>query len=149
MRSGSFMNYTVAYPSQPEIDWTNKIAEELFGTEDDETQAKPTLENELKLISVEKNNFICLKNKEGIIAWSVVLPTSKENMEKFLKKEIDEKELFQISFGTQSFETLYLTAVVVLPEYRRMGLGSSLLKKQIEYFKNTYGINDFYAMLLT
>ena len=123
----------ISFPNQSEIEETNKIAEELFGTEKDETQAKPTLENALELISIEKNNFICLKDGDKIIAWSVVLPTSKESMEHFLKGKINERELFDISVPNPSFEALYLTAVIVLPQYRKKGIGSSLIKKQIEY----------------
>ncbi len=139
----------ISFPSLSDIKKTNKIAKKMFGTETDETQAKPTLKNALKLISIEKNNFICFKNNDEIIAWSVVLPTSKEAMKHFLEGNINERELFDISLSHLFFEALYLTAVIVLPEYQKKGIGSFLMKKQIKYFKEKYGINRFYALALT
>lgn len=109
----------ISFPKISDIKKTNKIAKNLFGTETDETQAKPTLKTALKIISIEKNNFVCLKDNNKIIAWSVVLPTSKESMKRFLKKEINERELFKISMSQSFFEALYLTAVIVLPKYRK------------------------------
>lgn len=67
----------------------------------------------------------------------------------FLEGKINEKELFDISLSRPFFEALYLTAIIVLPEYRKKGIGSSLMKKQIEYFKEKYGINSFYTLTLT
>ncbi len=139
----------ISFPSILDIQKTNRIAKELFGTEKDDTQAKPTQETALKLISIEKYNFICYKNNDEVIAWSVVLPTSKESMHDFLEGKINERDLFTTSLSKPAFETLYLTAVIVLPKYRRNGIGSSLMKKQIEYFKEKYKIDDFYALTLT
>ena len=143
------MKGKISFPNISDIKKTNRIAERLFGTKEDKTQAKPTLKNALKLISIEKNNFICLKDGDKIIAWSVVLPTSIKAMKRFLERKINERELFAISMSQPFFETLYLTAVIVLPEYRKKGIGSSLMKKQIVYFKKKYGIGDFYALTLT
>ena len=143
------MERKIVYPQSSEIEETNKMAAVLFGTDEDKTQAQPTLENALRLIALEKNNFICLKEGGKIIAWSVVMPTSQKEMERFLKEEINEKELFEISIEHPSFEALYLMAVIVLPEYRKQGIGSSLMKQQIEYFKGKYGIEKLYAFVLT
>ncbi len=143
------MKGKISFPNISDIEKTNKIAEKLFGIKEDETQVKPTLESALKLISIEKNNFICLKDNDKIIAWSVVLPTSIKAMKRFLKEKINERELFDISMSQPFFEALYLTAVIVSPKYRKKGIGSSLIKKQIDYFKKKYGISDFYALILT
>ena len=129
------MKGKISFPNISDIEKTNKIAEKLFGIKEDETQVKPTLESALKLISIEKNNFICLKDNDKIIAWSVVLPTSIKAMKRFLKEKINERELFDISMSQPFFEALYLTAVIVSPKYRKKGIGSSLIKKQIDYFK--------------
>ena len=143
------MKGKISFPNISDIEKTNKIAEKLFGIKEDETQVKPTLESALKLISIEKNNFICLKDNDKIIAWSVVLPTSIKAMKRFLKEKINERELFDISMSQPFFEALYLTAVIVSPKYRKKGISSSLIKKQIDYFKKKYGISDFYALILT
>ena len=113
------MKGKISFPNISDIEKTNKIAEKLFGIKEDETQVKPTLESALKLISIEKNNFICLKDNDKIIAWSVVLPTSIKAMKRFLKEKINERELFDISMSQPFFEALYLTAVIVSPKYRK------------------------------
>ena len=43
----------ISFPSILDIQKTNRIAKELFGTEKDDTQAKPTQETALKLISIK------------------------------------------------------------------------------------------------
>ncbi|MDD3663456.1 MAG: GNAT family N-acetyltransferase, partial [Candidatus Pacebacteria bacterium] len=121
----------------------------LFGTEDDPDQAQPTLHNALSLINLEKNNFLCIKDENKVIAWSVVLPTSIKNMTSFLSNRMTEKDLFLDSINNPKFESLYLMSVIVLPEYRKKGLGSKLLTQQINYFKNNFSINNFYAMILS
>jgi predicted GNAT family acetyltransferase len=143
------MKREVVYPSLAEIEETNKIAARLFGTDLDETQAQPTLENALALISLEKENFICLKEDNKIIGWSVVLPTSRAEMTRFLNRGINEKELFSIAVTQKSFEALYLMAVIVLPEFRGQGVAQSLMKSQITHFREKYSINDFYSLILT
>lgn len=77
----------ISFPSLSDIKKTNKIAKNLFEIEKDETQVKPTIKTALKLISIDKNNFICFKNNDEIIAWSVVLPTSKEAMKHFFGRK--------------------------------------------------------------
>lgn len=142
------MKGEIVYPSISEIEGTNRAAVHLFGTDVDEDQAQPTLENALALIGLDKNTFICLKDEGKIVAWSVVLPTSREDMNDFLSGKITERELFDRSVSSPSYEALYLTAVVVLPEHRKQGIGLRLMKHQIEYFRQKYGIADFYAYTL-
>jgi len=78
----------IKYPNDSDIHQTNLVELELFGTENDPDQATPTMENAKLLIDLNKNNFICIKDKNKVIAWSVVLPTSTENKDKFLSKQI-------------------------------------------------------------
>jgi hypothetical protein len=139
----------IIYPDENDIVTTNKVAVELFGTDDDPDQAQPTLHNALSLINLEKNNFLCIKDENKVIAWSVVLPTSIKNMTSFLSNRMTEKDLFLDSINNPKFESLYLMSVIVLPEYRKKGLGSKLLTQQINYFKNNFSINNFYAMILS
>lgn len=143
------MSTKFTYPNRHDIEKISEVATELFGTDEDETQAQPTVENTLKLILVEKHDFICLKNAGNLVAWSAVLPTSKELMEQFLNRTINERELFDLAVAQPCFECLYLVAAIVLPKWRRRGIGTSLMKAQIEYFKNKYKINIFYALILT
>src|SRR3989338_10686382 len=98
----------ISYPTIEDSAQMNVVAEEIFGAEEDTTQTKPTIENALKLIAIDKNNFVCVKDGEKIIAWTVTLPTSKQNMNEFLDGKITERELSERSKKNHSFETLYL-----------------------------------------
>jgi len=141
------MDYKIKYPANKDIEKMNRIALELFGPGGD-SMVEPNLENAEKLISLEKNNLICFKENNQPISWALVLPTSREKAERFLKKEITELELFNRSVEKPLFESLYLFSVVTLPDYRKRGLSSRLVKYQIEYFRNKYKIKDFYAWAL-
>jgi hypothetical protein len=140
------MNHQIIHPTQSNIKKMCVIAEEIFGAEEDNTQTKPTVENTLSLIAIEKNNLVCIKDGEEIVAWTVVLPTSKENMDNFLAGKITEKELSIESKKNPLFEALYLMAAITLPTYQRKGLAFDLIKYQIEYFKDKYNIQNFYSL---
>lgn len=142
------MKYKIKYPTEKDVEKMNKIAVEFFGTED-KTMVDPTTENAKKMIVLEKNTFVYYKKDDEPISWSLVLPTSKENARQFLAEEITERELFDKSAENPSFESLYLFAAVTVPNYRKKGLGSSLMKYQIDYFKKKYQIKDFYAWTLS
>jgi len=143
------MNPEFAYPSEEEIVEMSALAEKLFGTDTDPTQAEPTLGNSLRLIEIDKNTCIYKKVDGKIAGWSVVLPTSLSDKEAFVKGDMTEKVLFEKSIATPSFESLYLMAVVVLPEFRNQGLATRLMCAQIEYFKDRYGIADYSALALS
>jgi len=138
------MKYEIIYPTEEDINKMDRIAVRLFG-EADTNMAEPNIENARKLISLEKNNSICFKDGDDPIAWSAVLPTSKKDMVDFLDRKLSERDLFEKSIASPSFEALYLFVVVVMPDYRKQGLGISLIKHQIKYFQDKYNIKDFYA----
>lgn len=140
----------ILFPDDAEIIRHCTLAEKLFGTDTDPDQAQPTLNNVKRLIAVDPYTYIYTENKLETMGWSVVLPTTKENMDSFFAEKITEKELFDI--GTTkpySFEVLYLTAAVTLPEFQNKGIASYLMKSQIHYFTKKYGTKDFFAYILT
>jgi len=55
----------ILFPDITDIEKTNKIATDLFGIEEDKTQVKPTLETALKLISIDKYNFVSRKETKS------------------------------------------------------------------------------------
>ena len=140
------MNFKVTYPAPSDIEKMCLIAEKIFSAEADTTQTKPTVENTLDLISIEKNTLVCIKENGEVVAWTVVLPTSKNNMNRFLSGEITERELSFESKKDPSFEALYLMAGITLPLYRKRGLSLQLITYQIDYFKHKYNMRDFYSL---
>lgn len=138
------MKYKIHYPNEDEIKWMNNWANKFFG-EADNIMVEPTLDNALKTVNLDKNTYVCFKNGSDVIGWSLVLPASKNAMKKFLKEELTEKELFLDTLENKKFETLYVFAAIVMPEYRNKGLAKELLSYQIKYFKSEYEITDFFA----
>jgi ribosomal protein S18 acetylase RimI-like enzyme len=142
------MEFTIQYPTREDFLKMNEQALKEFGIPD-ENMVAPTLENDLSVQGLEKNNFICYKENGIPIAWSLVLPTSKEIKDKFLKEEINERQLFEVSIKNPSFESLYLFVVIVLPEYRQKGLAKELMSYQVKYFQDKYKITDFFAWIFS
>lgn len=139
-----YMNYQIKYPTLENLIRMEKVAIEVFGVPDRDMVA-PSPENDLKLIDIDKNTFVCFKENDEPIAWSLVMPTSRINSDKFLSEKINEKAIFEDSTKNHSFESLYLFVAIVIPEHRRRGLATELMSYQIKYFKEKYNIKDFYA----
>ena len=71
-------------------------------------------------------------NENGPVVWILLIPTTKDLMQKFLKKEISEKELFYLTPIGIKYEALYLCSAMVLPEYRRKGIAKRLTVEAIK-----------------
>lgn len=142
------MPHQITHPDRGDIDRTNAFALGAFG-DDVPGMVEPNLENALAVIGLEKNNFVCIKEGDEPIAWSLVLPTSRGDMEEFLSRKITEQELFDRACAEPSFESMYIFAAITRPEYRGRGLATELLEYQVKYFKEKYGIKDFYAWILS
>lgn len=138
----------IEFPTEKDFVYMEQYALKEFGIPDGNMVA-PTLKNDLIIQNLEKNNFVCYKQNDLPIAWSLVLPTKNKIKQKFLSGNINEKELFEESINNRSFESLYLFAVIVLPEYRRRGFAKELMGYQINYFREKYNINSFFAWTLT
>lgn len=114
-----------------------KISEDFFGTQSDPDQMPINQESADKLNSISSDTILYkFDDKGNPIAWSVVVPTTIEVMNKFLHKDISEKELLQRASKDKKFEALYLCAVFVLPEYRRKGLAKDLLIESVKKLSN-------------
>jgi GNAT superfamily N-acetyltransferase len=114
------------------------IAEEIFGSEYSPDHIPITVESGEKLDTLTSHWIkYRLDEKGDPIAWAVVVPTTKELAQKFISKEITEKELFDLTTPQQKYSAVYLCAVVTIPEYRRKGLGWQLLKEAVEAVAKT------------
>lgn len=119
--------------NQEAFDKVLKISEEFFGTKSDPDQMPINQVSANKLSSIHSDTVqYKFDESNNPIAWSVVVPTSIETMNRFLKKEISEKELLDIAAQEKKFEALYLCAVFVLPEYRGKGYAKELILESIK-----------------
>lgn len=139
----------IHFPDIKDFEEMTIIGEQIFYTEDDDTQSKASVENCIGISNVDPYCYVSIKENDKNMAWSIVLPTSIDNMNKFLKGEINEAQLSEASKSNPCFECLYFMAVIVLPEYRKMGLAKFLLKEQIKYFQEKYSIDKFFGWIFT
>ncbi len=110
-----------------------KISEDFFGTTTDPDQMPINQESANKLYSIDPDTVMYKFDADNNpIAWIVTVPTSFDTMDKFLHKEITEKQLLDIATSERKNEALYLCGIFVLPEYRRKGYASTLAKESIE-----------------
>ncbi len=108
-----------------------KVSEEFFGTQTDPDQIVISTESANKLFSIHPDTILYKFNGEDPIAWSTIVPTSVDTMNKFVSKEISERELLEIAVKEKKFEALYLCGIFVLPEFRGKGFGKELSLKGI------------------
>jgi hypothetical protein len=113
----------------------HKVAEDFFGTNDDPDQISITEESNRKLRSIDNDTIMYKVDRNGDpISWIIVIPTSREVMNKFLNKEITERELLEITVEEKSFEALYLCSAFTLPKYRKQGLAKELTLEAVKKF---------------
>jgi len=97
-----------------------------------------------RLQEINKDSILYkINEKENLIAWVVTIPTSTEIMNKFLSKEINEKELFEQTKPNTEYDALYLCAIVTAPEYRNKGYAKEMTLEAINRFEKTKDLKVF------
>jgi GNAT superfamily N-acetyltransferase len=79
------------------------------------------------------------------VAWLLVIPTTSDLMNRFLAKEITEKELFNLAPPDTAYEALYLCSALVLEEYRRKGIIKQLALKAIEDIRKDHPLKCLFV----
>jgi GNAT superfamily N-acetyltransferase len=80
------------------------------------------------------------RTKNGPIAWILVFPTTRELMIRFIKRQIDERDLLKKTPLGVKYDAIYLCSALVLPEYRRKGLAKRLMCKAIKSIQKQHPI---------
>ena len=99
-----------------------QLVEDEFSTGTDPNQLDVTEAVMEKLEQIHPNSLSSHIDGDGPVVWILLIPTTNEIMQRFLKKEISEKELFNLTEVGQSYEAVYLCSALVLPEFRKKGL---------------------------
>lgn len=122
-----------------------ELAEEFFGAENDPDQIFHEEKDMDALMRIHSSSVTEIANEDGPIAWLVILPTTNELMEKFLKKEISERELLLKTNPGDAYQALYLCAALVLPEFRRQGIIFNAAKNTITTIEKEYSIHALFT----
>lgn len=121
-----------------QVQKTLEITEQFYGTASHPEQIPIIKDSFDKLMSLHPEAIKLKADENGEpLSWVVVIPTGKDLMEKFLKNEITEKELFDRAVEEKKFEALYLCSAFTIPEYRGKGYAKELLKEAINEFAPT------------
>jgi hypothetical protein len=108
-----------------------EISEEFFHTKDDPTQIPTTMEASKKILDLYPGAFSYKMENGTPVSWVIVIPTQKEIAEKFLRGELNERELLENTKKEDVYDALYLQIAFTLPEFRGKGFPICLFKKAI------------------
>lgn len=108
-----------------------EIAGEIFPASVGPDQMQATEENFQKLKSLNPNSILYDIRDGEIAGWAVVVPTSRELMEKFVNREIGEQAVLDLAEKQDSYPALYVCAAAVVPAYRRRGVAMNLVQEAI------------------
>ncbi len=115
-----------------------QLADEVFAVKNDPDQLDVNQEVLNRLLTIHPATISEFDDGNGPVAWLLLLPTTLELMNRFLKCEISEKELFELTQPGSTYDALYLCSALVLPEYRRKGITKQLSINAIENIRKTH-----------
>ena len=120
------------------------LANEFFGAHHDPEQIIVDDKTMERLKQIHPATLSEESDNNGPIAWLLVIPTTHTLMEKFLSKEISERQLLDSTASHTSYDALYLCSALVLPEYRRMGLAKRLAARTIHAIQKDHPIKELF-----
>lgn len=103
-----------------------KLAEEFFAIHQDPSQLAVDDEVISRLLKIHPGTVLEEKNRDGPVAWMLIIPTTEPLMRRFIREEINERQLLEETPLKASYEAIYLCSALVLPEFRRKGLSENL-----------------------
>lgn len=122
-----------------------QLADEVFSYKNDPEQLDVNSQVIDRLHRMHPFTLIDYQDENGPVIWLLIIPTTMEIMERFLKKEISERELYELTPLNVKYEALYLCSALVLEEYRRKGLTRKLLLEAIEAIKKDHPIKCLFV----
>ncbi len=120
----------------PAIEKIATITEQFFGTAIDPEQIPVSETSREKMRQLSPYCFnTALDNNNNPVSWMISIPTTLELKEKFIRKEITEREMFEQTIPAQTYGALYLCMSFTIPEFRRKGIAKELIIETVEKFR--------------
>ncbi|HEY6952721.1 MAG TPA: GNAT family N-acetyltransferase [Bacteroidota bacterium] len=116
------------------------LASHFFRAKSDPLQLSVNRATTSRLKRLHPGTMTEVRNKNGPIAWVLVIPTTRELMKRFIAKEIGEKDLLRKTPLNGTYDAVYLCSALVLPEYRGKGLAKRLLMKAVNSVRKGHPI---------
>ena len=115
-----------------------QLADEIFAVKSDPSQLDANQEVLERLHKLHPASVSAQDDGNGPVAWVLLIPTTIDLMNRFLKSEISEKELFNLTSLNITYDAIYLCSALVLKEYQRKGITRRLALKAIENIRETH-----------
>jgi ribosomal protein S18 acetylase RimI-like enzyme len=122
-----------------------KLAEEFFGARSDPNQISVDEKILEKLARVDPATRMQEVNEDGPITWILVIPTTNVVMNRFLREEISENELLELTLPGEKYDSVYLCSALVLPENRGKGIAKQLTIEAIRSISKRHPIRSLYV----
>jgi hypothetical protein len=121
-----------------------QLADDFFDTRNDPSQISvdQKVMNRLKKIHPSTMTEKC--NRKGPVAWVLVIPTTQKLMERFIKGEINEREILKKTPLHIKYDAIYLCSALVLPEYRKKRIAKRLMCKAIKSIMKEHPIKALF-----
>jgi GNAT superfamily N-acetyltransferase len=122
-----------------------QLAEDVFAVKNDPDQLDVDWQVLERLRKIHPASIAELDEGMGPVAWVLLMPTTTALMERFLAKEISEKQLYEMTPIGGSYDTIYLCSALVLEEFRRKGIAKQLALKSIEEIRKDHPIKALFV----
>lgn len=122
-----------------------KLADDVFDIKSDPDQLDVNQNVIERLQRIHPATVSEYGDGNGPVAWVLVIPTSSVLMNRFLKCEISEKELFELTSPDETYEALYLCSALVLEEYRRKGITKKLIIEAVEKIRKNHPVKALFV----
>ncbi|HEX2393990.1 MAG TPA: hypothetical protein VHI78_01520 [Bacteroidales bacterium] len=126
-----------------------QLAEEVFAFRNDPEQLNVNEEVIERLHRIHPSTLMEQRDKDGPVAWVLIIPTTIELMNRFLEKRISERQLFNFTNENVVYEAIYLCSALVLEEYQRKGITTDLLLKAIANIRESHPIRALFVWPFT
>jgi len=122
-----------------------QLADEVFATKSDPNQLDINEEVLDHLRKIHPATVSEYDDGHGPVAWILLIPTTVELMNQFIKGIISEKVLYELTpLGTE-YEAVYLCSAMVLEEYRRKGIAKQLTLAALEAIRKDHPIKSLFV----
>ena len=122
-----------------------QLAEDVFSAHNDPAQLDVDEEVMARLESIHPATLSEHIEGDGPVVWILLIPTTRELMDRFVAEEISETELLYQTPLNASYDALYLCSALVLPEWRRKGLATKVGTEAIRQIRADHPIQYLFT----
>ena len=122
-----------------------QLAEDVFAVKNDPDQLDVDWQVLERLRKIHPASIAELDEGMGPVAWVLLIPTTTKLMERFLSKDISEKQLYEMTPIGGSYDAIYLCSALVLEEFRRKGIAKQLSREAIENIRKDHPIKALFV----